>query len=436
MLAAADDGLLPALLAWALQHGTAHLHHEVCLQLARAGRRLPDALLPQALELGRRSTALRPALATVLGERGVWLAAQRDEWRFAAGVSVEADVETRWSEGSFEQRIALLREERASAPAAMRERLAASMDEMPAKERAAFSALLVEHISLDDEPFLERLRTDRSKDVRQVALDLLLRLPDAAHVRRTITRIAPLLQQERALLRKRWVIDAPAEPGADWKDANLDTPRPKHDTLGERAWWLYQLVRQVPLSFWTQHTGMTASELLAWAGKTDWSEALWRGWRDVLIAAPDAAWCEAFLDHWPAPVPLHERDIVLGLLPPASRERHWLTRLRDDRESVAAVVAQAIATCAPGETLSLVLSSALADRLRERVARGQVDDYTLRTTLVSLAATVHADLLDRIAEWPRSGTETPAFLDVMHDVNQTIAVRRALRTITSTRRPS
>lgn len=433
-LAAADDGSLPALLAWALQHSSAHLHFEVCLLLARAGRRLPEALLPEALELGRRSTHLRLALASVIGERGVWLATQREDWSFAAGVSVEADIETRWSDGSFEQRIALLHEERASAPDAMRARLAASMDEMSAKERAAFAALLIERISMNDEPLLERLRADRSRDVRQAALDLLLRLPDAAHVQRAITRMAPLLQQERALLRKRWVIDAPAAPGADWKDANLDTPRPKNDSLGERAWWLYQLVRQVPLTWWTRHVGMTAVELLEWAGKTDWSEALWRGWRDVLFAAPDAEWCDAFLDHWPAPLPARDRDTVLGLLPAASRERHWLTRLRDDRESVAAVVSQAIAVCAAGESLSLAMSTAFADGLSERVSRGQIDDYTLRPALTALAATLHPDLLDRIADWPRSGSETPAFLDVMHDVTQIIAVRRALRTLTTPRR--
>ena len=125
---------------------------------------------------------------------------------------------------------------------------------------------------------------------------------------------------------------------------------------------------------------------------------------------------------------------MLGLLPAASRERHWLTRLRDDRESVAAVVSQAIAVCAAGESLSLAMSTALADGLSERVSRGQIDDYTLRPALTALAATLHPDLLDRIADWPRSGSETPAFLDVMHDVTLIIAVRRALRTLTTPRR--
>ena len=185
---------------------------------------------------------------------------------------------------------------------------------------------------------LERLRTDRSREVRQAALGLLLRLPASAHVGRAIARLEPLLKQERVLLRKRWVIDAPPAAGADWNDDNLDAARPKNESLGERAWWLCQLVRQVPLSWWTRHTGMTAAELNAWAGETDWREALWRGWRDVLHRAPDASWCEAFLDRWPSTLPAGDRDAVLSLLPPAARERHWQQQLIASSASIAAVV--------------------------------------------------------------------------------------------------
>ena len=86
-LPALSEGSLLASVSWALHDGPARLQHEVCLVLARARCRLPPALLPQALELGRRSLALRPVLMPVLGERGLWLAAQRDDWRYAAGVS-------------------------------------------------------------------------------------------------------------------------------------------------------------------------------------------------------------------------------------------------------------------------------------------------------------------------------------------------------------
>ena len=143
------EGPMLALLAWALHHGPRQLQHEVFLSLARAKYQLPHALLPQALELGRRSVALRPLLPPALGERGVWLAAQRDEWRYAAGVSAEAPDEKRWSDGSIEQRRHFLHHERHTNPQAARERLTAVLDELPAKERAELATVLAERLSAD-----------------------------------------------------------------------------------------------------------------------------------------------------------------------------------------------------------------------------------------------------------------------------------------------
>jgi hypothetical protein len=72
-LPALEEGAVTPLLFWALHEGPTRLQHEVLTTLAQRPRRLPHALLPQALELGRRSLALRPVLAPVLGSRGVWL---------------------------------------------------------------------------------------------------------------------------------------------------------------------------------------------------------------------------------------------------------------------------------------------------------------------------------------------------------------------------
>lgn len=435
-LPALPDGPLRTLVTWAFHEGPTRLQHEVCLALARARRRLPHALLPQALELGRRSLALRPLLLPVLGERGLWLAAQRDDWRYAAGVHAAVSEDTRWTDGSFEQRREFLERERSGSPAAARDRLAQSLPELPAKERAELVGVLGLQLSLDDEALLERLRSDRSREVQRAALGLLLRLPDAAHPRRAAERIRALLKNERVLLRKHWLIDAPAAAGEDWKADNIDPVRPKHESLGERGWWLYQLVRQVPLGWWAQHTGMDAAALHEWAGSTDWREALLRGWRDVLFAAPEAAWCEAFLDKWPK-VALHDDQAhVLALLPLAARERHWQRQLRDSHVAIHTLVPQMLTACPAGETLSLDLSAALADTLHKRVeARSLSDDYGLRAGVPELCCVLHSDVLDRMAQLPRHAEETPSFADILHAVAQVIHVRKALHTLTTSNPP-
>ncbi|HJW13028.1 MAG TPA: DUF5691 domain-containing protein, partial [Albitalea sp.] len=387
---ALPDGPLLNGVVWALHDGPARLQHQVCLALASAQRRLPPSLLPPALELGRRSLALRALLPPVLGERGLWLAAQREDWRYAAGVSAAAPDDARWTEGSAEQRREFLRRERGRDPQAARERLAQSLAELSAKERADLVGVLAERLSSDDESFLDGLRADRSREVRQAALALLLQLPNAAHPQRAAARIEPLLKHERVLLRKRWLIDAPQAAADDWKADNVDAARPKSESLGERGWWLYQLVRQVPLAWWTQHTAMDAAELRDWASSTDWGEALLRGWRDVLLAAPDVAWCEAFLDKWPGATLRDDPATFLAMLPLARRERYWQQQLRGGSTALNALVPQMLAACPAGETLSRELSAALADSVRQRAeGRALIDDYSLRALLPELGCALH-----------------------------------------------
>ncbi|GAA0744557.1 DUF5691 domain-containing protein [Ideonella azotifigens] len=427
-------GPVQSALVWTLQEGPASLQQQAFAALAHAGLRLPTGLLPQALALGRRSLALRPLLLPVLGERGLWLAAQNEEWRHVGGVSAEAADEARWQEGSFEQRRAFLRQERAADPAAARERLQAALTELPAQERADLLTVLADGLGADDEPLLDSLRADRSREVRQAALALLLRLPNAAHPTRAAARMAALLKQERALLRKRWTVDAPTELPADAKADNLDTPRPKNDTLGERAWWLYQLVRQVPLAWWTTHTDMDAAELLAWGLGTDWAEALLRGWRDVLFAAPEAAWCEALLDRWPAVSLRDDPASVLALLPLAARERHWLRRLQaNELGGLLTVVQQVLAANPPGQSLSPTLSAALVTALLPRL-QGQAlrDDYALRALLPELCCALHQDALPALAQVPRQADETPSIAQALQTMMQVIAARQAFHSLTRT----
>lgn len=432
-----QDGLLPALMDWAFRDGPARLHHEVCLTLAASGYRLPVHLLPLALDLGRRSLALRPALLPVLGNRGLWLAAQRDEWRYGAGVDAESVCEAIWTDGNIEQRKAFLVRERAANPQAARERLTLAMAELSAKERADLITVLVDNLTLDDEPLLDALRADRSREVRVGALALLLRLPEAAHSLRAMARMALLLQKERVLLRQRWVLEAPLAMGDDWKADNLDTPRPQHESLGDRAWWLYLLARQVPLSWWTGHTGMDAEALLKWAQGTDWHEALVRAWRDVLMAAPDPAWCQAFLSQWPQTKLRDDPAAVLALLPRERREQHWMSHLRDAAEApLQVLVPQMLGACPTGETLSASLSKAVAHVLQQRAASQTLsNDQHLRWHLPDLVCVLDPSLLSQVDQWPRHADEASAFSATMHVVTQIVATRRALQHLTTSMTP-
>lgn len=406
------------LLAWSLRRGPARLQHQVLAALDAQGLRLPTALLPLALELGRHSIALRAPLQPVLGARGLWLATQNADWRFAVGAAAEADDDLRWAEGSLDQRRDLLRAQRQRDPAGARERLAASLAELPARERAELLGTLWTGLSMDDEALLDGLRTDRSREVRQGAIALLVGLPDSALARQAVARLAPLLQP-------RWTIDAPAEapPDAD----GIEPVRPKHESLGDRAWWLYQLLRQVPLGWWPRHTGLAPAELLPWALATDWAEAIVRAWRDLLSHDPQPDWCEALLDHWPGKLLRDEPASVLALLPPARRERHLERQLRGGTVVLSTSMQQVLQSCPVGEGLSPSMSATVADALLDAARRNAfLADHGLRGLLPELACVLHREALARLDAWPRHADETPTLVELLATMAQVTAARRAL----------
>ena len=427
-------------LRWALAEAPVRLQVELLQRLNAAGLRLPASLLPLALEAGQRSVALRPALLAVLGERGRWLAGQNRYWRYAQGSAADAPLETRWSDGSLAQRVALLKGERQCDPASARERLSAALPELPAKERAELAAVLTEGLSMADEALLVALCKDRGNDVRQTARALLVQLPGSAATQRAIARLQPCLEKPatlKSLLGAKWKIDAPQAASDDWKADGLEAERPKNDSLGERAWWLYQLARQVPLAWWESHTGMTPAALLQWAAKTDWNTALARAWLDVLRAAPDTAWCQAFLDHWPGKTLRETPAAVLALLPPAQREPYWMQTLQQVSAAKAGgvneVAEQIVQACPPGHHVSQPLSLLLLEKLPLHLHR-----HTLSTPLSELCCTLHPAVLPALLT-PPPPSDTDAkdpLAQALQNQLQFIAARHAFATLAPARAAS
>jgi hypothetical protein len=425
-------------LRWALADAPLRLQIEVLQRLSAVGLRLPNALLPLALEAGQRSVALRPALLAVLGERGRWLARRNTAWRYAESAAGDAPLETRWSDGSLAQRVELLRGERQRDPASARERLKTALLDLPAKDRTELAAVLIEGLSLEDEALLTALCQDRGRDVRQNARALLVQLPESAATQRAIARMQACLEKQSALkslLGAKWKIDAPQAAADDWKADGLEAERPKNESLGERAWWLYQLVRQVPLAWWESHTGMTPAALLQWAAKTDWHAALGRAWLDVLRTAPGTAWCQAFLDHWPGKAVRDNPAAVLALLQPAQREPYWMQALQGKESAHASFIdtmGQIVQACPPGAHVSLPLSELLVhtlqDCLRDKTAMPR-HAYELSTQLPELCCVLHPGALPAWQALPHTENEASWLTNALDRCLQPIAARLAFATL-------
>ena len=317
--------------------------------LNAAGRRAAEALLPELLELGRRQTSLREVILPVLGVRGRWLAAQNSDWSYARtevqGLRTESDAETlspqssvlstEWETGSSAVRLALLQEVRAVAPALARELVAATWASEKADDRTAFLEAYAVGLSMDDEPFLESALDDRSKEVRRAAAVLLARLPESRLAARMLERVLPLLQwiggEKPRMLGLRAGQPARIDvtlPAACDKAMLRDgvEPKPPADRkgLGEKAWWLFQMLGAIPPATWSQQWGVAPAELLLAAAAGEWNELLLESWAAAALMFNDTAWAESLLRVQPRHAEL------LGALPRERQEALLLHTLRAD----------------------------------------------------------------------------------------------------------
>ena len=419
---APDSKRLQALMREVLRDGPQDLQAPMFAALDGAGQRLPHGLLAQALEQGRQSVALRHWLTPVLGERGRWLAALNPQWSYAGGVEETADPEQIWQEGSIDQRLALLHGERQSGPAQARARLEASLKELSAKERAPMVMALETGLSMADEPLLEKLLGDRSKEVRENAARLLSRLPQSGHSQRITGWLQAMLSRNA---KGEWQIEPPEEGSKDWERDGIALQPPAY-IKGVKAWWLQQMVGQAPVAFWIDTLGMTPEQLWEWSRRSDWKTALRQGWLAALRDQHDVRWI--------ALLQTMDRDARAESLLPAllnqlsqeQREALWQAQLQQAKGTLIERI-NAIESGMPavGE-FSLSMSERLMDELDKALGGKQVTgswhDWQADQALLACARRLHAAVLPRFALLWRKPAATAADLDSATDSADGIAL--------------
>ena len=436
---AADAPEAPAGPARLLSSMLARAHAEALPEwLTRAaarGWRAPSLALPALLAFATATTALRPALAAVLGGRGRWLAAQRDDWRWAVADTAPPDdeaLEIAWQTGTPAERAALLGRVRAADAARGRALLESTWAEEPPTQRAALVAALDAGLSSDDEPFLERALDDRRQEVRRAAAVLLARLPDGALVARMTALARVLLRHEAGglLRRARLHVEPPAAHDAALARDGVERAPPAG--VGERAWWLAQIVGAVPPSTWSGEWRAEPAALIRLAADGEWAQPVLEGWSTAAARFGDPAWSAALLasdaPDLRAPRLAPTRAALLAALPAAARERLVAGALRErpyDADVVPLVLDAAHDWSEP-------FARVVLDWLRRRAGRaGDPGEWQLREALPRLALRVPPSLATVAAAgwpddapdrgWARPVERFLALLAFRHEIAQELA---------------
>ncbi|MBL8886735.1 MAG: hypothetical protein JNK16_08745 [Phycisphaerales bacterium] len=262
--------------------------------------RIGHSSLPALLDWGVGRAARTPLVLPVLGARGTWLASLNPSWSALVGAtSLPADPVAAWSTSATSDRLLLLTAVRRERPELAPQLLASTAKEDGADERRRFIALFEVGLSPEDEAFLESSLDDRSKLVREAGATLLASLPNSAYVQRMTARALNAVQFQEAkkgLLRKKSVALAIALPktwdAAFERDALEQKPP---SGIGERAWWLQQIIARTPPA---SLFGTTPPDAILQAiSDSEYSDTLPAALRESAARFGDIAWSIAVAQH-------------------------------------------------------------------------------------------------------------------------------------------
>jgi hypothetical protein len=288
------------------------------------GRRPPDEELPRLMTIASGDAAIRAALAPMLGPRATWLAAQLPELAPGLGTAVDDPAVAFEAASAPTDRADAIAALRATDPGRGRGLVEGAWETASAEERVRMLEALETGLGAADEPLLERGRVDKRAEVRASAADLLARLPGSTFSQLAEATARPLLSFAGRFRPSLEVALPTWDPAFD---ALVLAKKPPHG-IGERAWWLRQLIERVAPARWETWLGTDSATLLERAIRADDARPVVEGWIGATHRFRDRRWAASLLG---------AEDIVGGKVAPGA-EVYQLLAVLEPPEREATVV--------------------------------------------------------------------------------------------------
>lgn len=359
--------------------------------IATAQQCVPPRLLPKLLKVGQHRSNMRSQIATVIGQRGQWLARQNSDWAYGLVQETEFDSgASLWKEGSRSERALFLRQWRELDANAAREALEAIWSSELARDREALMASLACNLAMADEPFLEKARCDRAQAVRQQALKLLVQLPDSRLCQRMAKHMTPFVTTKTKFLTVTINVALPKTFDPEWEKDGI-TPRRLAD-LGEKASWLYQMISSTSLSHWP---GDPAPMIQA-IENHQWRDTLLKGWSVAACRQKNTKWAKILVDEFTRQ-DIHE-NLLPGLLALLSLEHQEeiLSNRKPNTHKNSLHWLKQVGQCS--QLWSLDFSYLVLQQIFTLVRNSDRKEYELHYLLKNLALVLHPSLAPTIAE--------------------------------------
>jgi hypothetical protein len=402
---------------------------------SETGHRVPHRLIPALLDRAS-STRLRGHVSVVVGDRGVWLAAQNPAWSWlhesrnlqaaldgidqkfgrltsAAPGSDPASAGTparngrvtetdahRWALLSTDERVAQLRRMRNDDPATGRDLLLTTWSRDSAKDRRTLLETMLVNLGPDDEDLLEGALDDRAASVRELAAQILDGLPGSRRAARMAERLRPLVT-ETGVLRRHLEVRLPDEPDAAGRRDGLGKPPPGRSA---RGWWLERIVAAAPFETWDGPADKVVPRIK--------DEDVLSGLRKAAAARRADDWARALLD-------LGLEPQLLAVLPPQERETRVLDQLsRTPHTHVAGLLANLPLPWSPQ------VSAAVVTRLAG--LKAEQTGPALEMLMPRLVRGLHPDAVPALQRWRASAQLTRRHDDQLGSLIQSRTLRQTI----------
>jgi hypothetical protein len=256
------------------------------LELAAAGGwRAPPELLPDLLDTARGLRMLRPPVAATGGARALWLASLNPEWSYLLSETGATSDPKAWEEGRIGSRVGYLSDLRLRDPAAGLALLERTWAEESPDDRLRLLSSLHNGLGGADEGFLERALDDPRREIRAAAADLLAAVAGSGYQQRMAQRAWTAVRLENGTLR----VEPPDACDTSMRRDGIASKPPSG--VGERAWWLEEVVGRTPLDTWPE-----PAEFLARLDGTEWAGVMYKGLARAASTQDSPQWAAALLD--------------------------------------------------------------------------------------------------------------------------------------------
>ncbi len=252
---------------------------------------IPPELLPPLFEKSLKEETLWSQLENSIGERGKWLLPLNPAWN-----KLRSDYNiTDWNIGSKELRLSLLKKSRRTNPVEGLALLQSTWKTDSVKEKAPLLKVLSIGLSINDESFLEECLNYKRKEIRTIARDLLIQLPESQLHQRLQTELVKLVtfvkKEETIIL---------SLPEANNKALIRDGIDPKKKGVSSKAEvnMLAQMMEIVAPSFWEKHFNASPAQIIKLFANSDRSLFLVNAIIKAVALHQSKEWIQAIVHFW------------------------------------------------------------------------------------------------------------------------------------------